>query len=307
MMIRGVSAGETDSLEVLDPYERLYMTQLPGYYCMAAFEDDDDGESIPAGAILFGVLKKSITIEWLYVEQEFRYRNIGERLLNIAYDMAITKKTGELYAYISDSKKMQRRLPGRKSYFSDRYFERSIDVPGEWHTELLDFLSVQKGIGADQALADSVIPFSELTTAQVRTIIEATADRRDAEHLCDFSPADIDMGCSVSLGTADDGAAVFMDAGGDIILVGFYAKNIAVAEALFSKAAFFLAKSKKPDVMLHIIMRNKNNKAVLDRISDGGYAPGRLLMADVAMYIGALEMDVMVGYDFMDALDASEK
>ncbi|MBO6216015.1 MAG: hypothetical protein J6N76_10895 [Lachnospiraceae bacterium] len=304
MKIRRIAPDERGVLEDMDPFDILYMSGLPGYYCMGAFLDDASGEVL-AGVILFGV-SSGITIEWLYVKKEYRSKSIGEKLIRIPYDMAVASKTKSLYAYIADSKRFEKRLPAGESFFSDRYFERAIKAPGIWHQGISDILSSRTEAKPGDEILSETLSLSELTAPQIRGIISKIKSRRDAEYLCDFSESDIDKECSVACGLGDKGALILIRLQGRLVMVGYYADSMETAAALFYQAAKKAASSCPFFYELYLIFRNKSNEEILKRLSGNKHIPGRLLSADIIMYIGAMNEEVTVQYDFLEALLASE-
>lgn len=117
----------------MDPLNRLWKVALPGYTCVVAmnyYEDD------PKGIILYSTFGEDITIEWLFVEEDFRESGVGEFLLNGVFEQALLQDRRFVCADITGDKRESRLFPHREAYFGLHYFEDEIEVAGEWRISL---------------------------------------------------------------------------------------------------------------------------------------------------------------------------
>lgn len=83
---------QQEAFSHMDPFMKLERLDDPGVFALAAAEENEVRETyVPAGLMICAVRDDRICVIWLYVEEKFRWKGVGDSLLSAAADLAVQK------------------------------------------------------------------------------------------------------------------------------------------------------------------------------------------------------------------------
>ncbi len=290
MIISVIETDRLDMFSTLDPLDRLKFARLPGYTCIGVINDKVKSKPEPVGVLVYSLLKDKLTIEWIYVSEEYRGFGYAEMMMKAVFELAKTRDNKWICAYLTDDSRSKKMLVGREGYLLEHFFFDEDEMPGEWSIHLsqvkeLEFFSkIRKPLKSEVTFRN----FSQLDRNVRGNIIKAFMGQENADVSADLL-ADtglLDRDCSIVCGQKNRlcGAVFIMDLGQELVLAGLSADDTDLAERLFTEACFMAEDKHSGKKKLFVSLRKKEYTDLMRVISDGRSIPVRVRYADAMDY-----------------------
>ena len=249
----------------LDPFDKLSLLSMPYGFSIGVLEDDNDALKT-IGLLVGCVSEEVISVEWLVVAPEYRYKGIGEELLLTVFQMADAGDIPELAAPLLPEYEKEVFSHNAKSFFMERLFDKNITIGADAFYQLLeltetDLMKKDKGANA------SISRFSQMTGAQVRDCIDKLCmiDTATYSYTPDglLSKLDADL-CFVALnGSKPEGAILVAMVENAISPVYYYAKSSELGDELmrlsikaatekYGKSFDVMITMRQPEAVIHV-------------------------------------------------------
>ncbi len=155
----------------LDPFEKLNLLSMPAGFAIGVLDRKDEESLLPIGLLVGTASEELITIEWLAVEDIYRYKGIGEELVVSVYEMAEAGQVPKVAAILSPDYEKEELTHGVRSYFEERLFEKEQPIGADSLCQIIDLVEseyiTEKGEPEAEPLA-----FSGMTGEQKRQSLE---------------------------------------------------------------------------------------------------------------------------------------
>ncbi len=136
MKITEIKKEHLDLFADMDPLEYLERADFPDRICLGAFlENEKTGADEPAGLMILRKSEDSLTVEWICVRAQFRYRGIGSALMDHAYEMADETGLRKLHMYLNSDYGRSEVCPGEQDFIEEFNIDGFKELYGEWTTE----------------------------------------------------------------------------------------------------------------------------------------------------------------------------
>ena len=290
----------------LDPLGLLERLEMPGYVAFGVTKRKIGQKKVPIGLAMYTEQDNTIILEWLYVAEEYRGRGIGEHLLSLLFEIAVSKHillVGAFLPYTEDRNKL---CAGIEGYLSERYFYSNITVPGEWEAPLLMLGSspvIKTKVPSDKRIG-RVMPLKDLSTAQIRSLFKMLDNNDKAYKLYPLSEKQSIIDMDVSYVCLDDkqlyGAFLYQKVGVDLYSVSIFARKKSIACDLLQNSYEASKKKYTLDTLSHAVFKQEIYEDLMKELYKKN-AGGCILLADVAWYLKDSDDDELT-FDFVDAL-----
>ncbi|MBQ7614047.1 MAG: hypothetical protein IJU77_03320 [Butyrivibrio sp.] len=278
-----LSADDMEYFRYLDPFERLIFASMPYGFAIGALFDD--GESlIPAGILVGTATQELLTIEWIAVEPQYKYRGIGEQLLIYAYKMAVTGNIPEVAATILPEYGNENLTFGAAGYFKERLFTRKRQIGQDLFCQLVDFEEMGS---LESTSEDGFISFLGMSGKEVKKYIDKLLLIYNATY--SYPPdgflhsLDHDL-CFVSESGGKLDAAFLVSRIGDILMpIYYYAKSSHLGDSIIQRSIAAAAKKYGKGKEVLITMRQEETRDIVSKVLWPAQM-GELLIASVADY-----------------------
>ncbi len=160
------------------PVDILGLMTLPNAAALGAVEKKD-----AAGILIFTKQgRESLTIEWLYVDQDFRGRGAGAMLTEKVFEIAEKLKVKRVCARLTQDEDFE----ARQLYLMEWGFSWMKTLPGEWNItakELFNLPFAKKVLQMKEDIPD-VKPISQITKKELNQAV-INAEKKGASILYD--------------------------------------------------------------------------------------------------------------------------
>ncbi len=135
IIIRNLRPEDKDLIKDLDPFGRSELLSLPVGFGLCALSKEGDALFL-AGVVIGTVSKKSIYIEWMAVDPDRQFGQIGEELLAAVFNLAVSMDMKNVHAMIHEDYLRKGFSSGGDSFFMDHLFEREDEVGDDIFVDL---------------------------------------------------------------------------------------------------------------------------------------------------------------------------
>ncbi len=125
--IRSLGPKDEYLIKDLDPFGRIELLSLPVGFGLCALSEEDD-ELFMAGIVIGTIFQNDIYIEWMAVDPDRQFNQVGEGLLMEVFGLGIAKKIKYVHAMIHEDYLRKNFSAGGESFFRDHLFERETLV-----------------------------------------------------------------------------------------------------------------------------------------------------------------------------------
>ena len=285
MRVLRVSARNRSFAEHLDPFDVMDMLLLPGSFALAAVPEEKKGKkTVAGGLIICRIMRYSLDIHWLYVDDRIRNKGVGELLLSEAFQLANKLGKPRVRALISDELIRKAVCPWEESYLRDRLFEREEEQGGIWRGDLRLF-SIQPYLKERPEKLSSV-SLKDLDKEKRDKLLPVLAKVPEGYMICDpvSAAAVIDKDVSMILrGESGIRGALLVYEGKDTVYpIYFLAVDEAAEKDLIISALSAAMEKYGPEKQLCIQLSAEGPTELLDRIISTGSVRNSMLIADTS-------------------------
>ncbi len=244
MWIERIEENRISELEGMDQLSLLERASFPGYYVLAAYDDESKEAGDEAvGCILFSLGKKGIVIQWIYVEPSYRGRGVSDELILAARDAGYENAVTELNAYIPSLYGRKIVCVGEESYIDYAFGDETDSSLGEWSTSFEALLKHPLFRVKEQEEGYDLFSFSDLKMREIGKAIENIREKAGVLSLYDVSGHEDLIEPEISIfsfekGTQRErpnGCILFQKAGNTLYPVYVYAGDTDVLKAMIRK------------------------------------------------------------------------
>ena len=121
----------------MDPLFLMDRLDLAGMTAIGAIEENEEtGECIPAGLLIYTESKRCYRLFWLCVSPDHQMRGIGARLLATVFELSVKKGYSVVEAYFNQIPDREKYCSEEVRYFASHLFTRKEKLPGEWYSKI---------------------------------------------------------------------------------------------------------------------------------------------------------------------------
>ncbi len=114
----------------LAPEEMLDRLNLPYYYAILAVDKEDN---TPAGILIYCLARgKRLDIEWLNVYEDYRFKGIGDELMEMAFALAMEAKYPYVGVRLAGEMETPKNRESMRNYLMDFGGDMGVSVNGDW-------------------------------------------------------------------------------------------------------------------------------------------------------------------------------
>lgn len=172
MKIVRVNADTAKFFAGVAPEEVLSLLSLPNASALGAVEDKE-----ALGILVFTYQgKSSITIEWLYVDEEYRGIGAGSQLMEKVFEAAKAVKAENIYARLVEDEDFE----AMQLYMLNWGFNWRETLPGEWNITAKELYTTPFGQKAISTNIDKDIvqPLSKISQKMLAEAVQKAKDER---------------------------------------------------------------------------------------------------------------------------------
>ena len=300
MNIRYYEMNEKDTeLAVhLAPQEELDKLSLAKHGAVLATDEDKD---LAVGILIYSYARaQRLDIEWLYVQEEYRFQEIGGELLIAAYDLAM--KVGLPYVGVRMTGELatDENADVVNNYFRPRGFSAGMYVEGDWIIKKEELRGIASA--GEKYRSANVFPVSRISRTMLKTFLRDhwNALEQSPLYTQDSALTDMDQQLSVAYMTPEgeiDALLLVQRAGNVVYPITFYMCHPKDAVFLAMTVAVVDEIRKIPgDVVSHIVYSERAVTLLTKIFKSHTAVPTYQLLADADWY--EREKETMAKYDY---------
>lgn len=152
----------------LAPQEQLDRLSLAKH---GGFLAVDEEKHLPVGILIYSYARaERLDIEWLYVQEEYRYHEIGGELLIATYDLAMNAELSLVGVRLTGELAAKANIDVARDYLGARGFDGGMYVEGDWIIQKKEL----KGFAAagEKYRSASVFPVSRISRVQLKAFLK---------------------------------------------------------------------------------------------------------------------------------------
>jgi len=141
-----------------------------GFALGGIIHDEATDRDIPAVLMVCNQIKDTILIEWLCVDEDYRYLGLGSKMLDELISLSDNGGIKQVCAYFRDTDSRRLTCPGDKKYFREYGFAYERRLGGEWIGRLKTMVSNK---GKKDATDNShIVVLSDLSRFRIKEAVE---------------------------------------------------------------------------------------------------------------------------------------
>ncbi len=241
---------------------------------------EDDGKVIPVGIIQYlrsDLAKESAEIIWLYVDEEYRRKGIGSKLIETVTEDISKSHINKLDIRLYEYKLYDCSIRDIASFFERKGFKNRESKEEIYFFDGKNVFQEQDLMRTGESLSKAVISFSKLTPdmlAQVADGLSSKAHDASKELLL---RADKSLSFLYEKGTSHSGALITEKSGETYYVRSFFADNSDIAKEL--EEAFLLGLDRKMQYSDKLVIKQESDtRTFLEKILPAKYLQQEILM-----------------------------
>ena len=165
--------------EELDPFGFLERGTFPDRVCIGAVVENEEAEcDDPAGLLVLKLQVDYITVEWIYVKEEYRMQGIGGALMEYAFNVSEDVGFDKLRLYLNEMPGRPKYCPYEIEFLNDYCFVPVSELNGEFSTTVKKLLK-HPVVGASADKNKKTVAAAELSDSQ-KQAFRKYVDKKDS-------------------------------------------------------------------------------------------------------------------------------